>query len=328
VVRSSRNGTATPPAVVLVGGRGTRLWPLTEHIPKPLLPLGGRPILAHTFDQLRRAGIRRVTLASGYLPTRIERHFGRAYDGLAIEYRVEPQPLGTAGAIRFAAEGLVGSFLALNGDSLREADLSRLLAFHREAGALATILLTRVDDPSRYGLVRLEGGGRVAGFLEKPRKEEIDTHLINAGVYVLEPEVFDLIPAGKEVSIEREVFPVLAESKALFGVSLPGYWLDVGTPRSYLQAHLDLLARTADVVKDPRAAVGEGVTLVPPVHVEANAVVGECARVGPYVHVGRGAAIGAGARIRRSALLAGAAVPPGVVLDHAIVAPDVGVVPA
>ena len=170
--------------------------------------------------------------------------FGASHGNLALEYAIEMQPLGTGGAIGFAARELDGTFFALNGDSLREADLGELVRFHRSTGAKATILLTPVADPSRYGLVRVASDGRVETFLEKPRPEEIDTDLINAGLYVLEPEVLELVPEERSVSIEREVFPRLAADGSVYGVALPGYWLDVGTPESYLQAHRDVLERS------------------------------------------------------------------------------------
>ncbi len=284
-----------------------------------MLPLAGRPLLAYTFDHLRRHGVSRAVLSCGYLPTQIEEHFGRETDGLALEYRVEPEPLGTGGAIRFGAEGIEETFLALNGDSLRAADLDALVAFHRERGARATILLTPVPDPTRYGLVRLANGGRVSGFLEKPRPEEIDTDLINAGLYVLEPDVLDLVPPGKAVSIEREVFPRLVEEGTLHGLALPGYWLDVGTPESYLQAHRDVLERNvetevgaalgADYVSvDPTATVSPDARLVPPVLVGPDAVVGAGARVGSLAVVGAGATIGAGAIVEDAVVGAGAQV--------------------
>jgi mannose-1-phosphate guanylyltransferase len=212
-------------AVVLVGGEGTRLRPLTERTPKPMLPLGDRPLLAWTFDHLRSHGVDRIVLSCGYLPTAIEAHFGEQ-----AEYRVEPEPLGTAGAIRFGADGIRETFVAVNGDTLRGADLSALVAFHRERGAEATILLEPVEDPSRYGLVRVAEDGRVREFLEKPRPEEIDTNLINAGVYVLEPSVLDLIEPGRAVSIEREIFPQLVARGSCYGLATGGYWLDIGTP--------------------------------------------------------------------------------------------------
>ena len=229
------------PAVVLVGGLGTRLRPLTDRTRKDMLPLVDRPLLAYTFEHLRRYGVDRAVLSCGFLPTQIEEFFGERWEGLSLAYRVEEQTLGTGGAVRFAAEGLEETFYAVNGDSLREAELGELARFHRATGAKATILLTPVADPTRYGLVRLRPDGAVESFLEKPRPEEIDTNLINAGVYCLEPEVLDLIPSGRAVSIEREVFPRLVEQGACYGLALPGYWLDVGTPESYLQAHRDVL---------------------------------------------------------------------------------------
>jgi mannose-1-phosphate guanylyltransferase len=293
-----------------------------------MLPLLGRPLLAYTFDHLRAAGVRSVVLACGYLPDSIRNHFGNEFEGVQLEYRVEPEVLGTGGAIRFGAAEFGRTFLALNGDSLREADLRRLLDFHRRRRAKATVLLTRVDDPARYGLVRLDRRGRVRGFVEKPRPQEIDTDLINAGLYVLEPDVLDLIPPGKAVSIERDVFPVLAEEGSLYAIALPGYWLDVGTPESYLQAHFDLLLRRGRIEVDDAAVVSPSAYLVAPVVVEAGALVDGCARVGPFVHLGRGARVGAGAMVRRSAVLPRGVVTPGHLLAHAIVAPEIGAVTA
>ena len=203
-------------AVILVGGEGTRLRPLTKRTPKPMLPLVDRPLLAYTFEHLRRHGVERAVLSCGYLPTPIEEHFGARYGELALDYRVEPSPLGTGGGIRFGAGGLETTFVALNGDVLHGADLGAMLAFHRETGAAATILLVPVEDPSRYGLVRCGDDGRVRAFVEKPRPEEVDTNLINAGLYVLEPVVLDLVPPGRPVSIERDVFPQLVSDGLLY----------------------------------------------------------------------------------------------------------------
>jgi mannose-1-phosphate guanylyltransferase len=301
------------PAVILVGGQGTRLRPLTERIRKDMLPLVDRPMLAFTFEHLRRHGVRRGVVSCGYLPTQIKEHFGASYGGLELSYRVEAQPLDTAGGIGFAARGIEESFFALNGDSLRDADLDEIVRFHREAGAKATILLTPVADPSRYGLVRLGSDGRVSTFLEKPRPQEIDTDLINAGLYVLEPEILELIPAGRPVSIERDVFPRLAEEGSVYGIALDGYWLDVGTPESYLQAHRDVLERSfsteigdalgADfTLVDPTARVHAGARLIPPVYVGPDAVVEDGARAGSL------AVIGAGSRLARGALVENAVV--------------------
>ena len=232
------------PAVILVGGQGTRLLPLTERTRKDMLPLVDRPLLAYTFEHLRRHGVRRGIVSCGYLPTQIREHFGNAYGELALDYEVEDAPLGTGGAIGFAARDLGETFFALNGDSLREADLDALLAFHRSTGARATILLTPVSDPSRYGLVRLAADGRVSSFLEKPRPEEIDTNLINAGLYVLEPSVLELIP--------RRVAPSRSSARCSrssarrdrsTGSRCRGTGSTSAMPAAYLQAQHDVLER-------------------------------------------------------------------------------------
>jgi len=289
-----------------------------------MLPLLGRPLIEYTFDHLRTADVSRIVLACGYLPDAIVEHFGAEIEGVPVEYKVEPTPLGTGGAIRFAADGADETFLALNGDSLREADLRHLLAFHRMRGAKATILLTRVHDPSRYGLVTTARGGRVTGFLEKPRPEEIVTDQINAGLYILEPEVLELIEPGRAVSIEREVFPQLVAEGSLFGLALPGYWLDVGTPASYLQAHLDLMARESGIAVDALARVSAGVHLCSPVVIGPGVEIQRGSRVGPFVHVGSGARVAEGALLQNTAVLPRAHVGIGARLKGAIVAPEIG----
>jgi mannose-1-phosphate guanylyltransferase len=320
----------TLPAVVLVGGEGTRLRPLTERTRKDMLPLVDRPLLAFTFEHLRRHGVERTIVSCGYLPAQIREHFGDAYGGLGLEYCVEEVPLGTGGGIAFAGRGLTETFFALNGDSLREADLAELVAYHRRVGAKATILLTPVADPSRYGLVRTAADGRVETFLEKPRPEEIDTNLINAGLYVLEPEVLELVPAGGSVSIEREVFPRLAAEGSVYGLAMPGYWLDVGTPDSYLQAHRDVLERTfVSEVGDalgteyafvhPSANVHPEARLVPPVFVDERATLAPGVRAGSLAVIGAAASLEAGAVVENAVVGAGAIVGAGAVVAGSIV---------
>ena len=317
-------------AVILVGGLGTRLRPLTDRTRKDMLPLVDRPQLAYTFEHLRRFGVTRAIVSCGYLPTQIQEHFGDGYGDLRLEYRIEEEPLGTGGAIRFAAHDIDETFFALNGDSLRETDLEALLAFHRERATRATILLTPVEDPSRYGLVRVNGDGRVLSFLEKPRPEDIDTNLINAGMYVLEPDVLELIPPDRPVSIEREVFPQLAHEGAVYGVALPGYWLDIGTPDAYLQAHRDVLERKfvtelgealgADyTLVDATAEVSPDARLVPPVWVGPGAVVAAGARIGSLAVIGAGARIGACAEIESSVVGAGAGIGEATTVSGSIV---------
>jgi mannose-1-phosphate guanylyltransferase len=322
------------PAVILVGGQGTRLRPLTDTTRKDMLPLVDRPLLAYTFEHLARHGVQQAVISCGHLPDQIGATFGDRYGTLSLEYAVEPEPRGTGGGIAFAARGLAGSFLALNGDSLREADLDQLVAFHRSRGAKATILLTAVADPSRYGLVRLAGDGRVESFLEKPRPEEIDTDLINAGLYVLEPEALEHVPDGRPVSIEREVFPRLAEEGSVYGLALAGYWLDVGTPESYLQAHRDVLERSFRTevgeelgpdftLVDPSAEIHPDARLVPPVYVGPGALLEAGARAGSLAVVGAGTRLGAGTVVEnavvgaRTTIGAGSLVVGSIVGDHA-----------
>jgi mannose-1-phosphate guanylyltransferase len=328
----------TLPAVILVGGQGTRLRPLTERIRKDMLTLVDRPLLAFTFEHLRRHGVRRGIVSCGYLPTQIKEHFGSSYGDLELEYRVEDEPLGTAGGIAFAAHELAETFFALNGDSLRDADLGEIVRFHRETGARATILLTPVADPSRYGLVRLAPDGRVSTFLEKPRPEEIDTNLINAGLYVLEPDVLHGVPPGRAVSIERDVFPRLADEGSVFGIALEGYWLDVGTPDSYLQAHRDVLERSfgseigdalgADfTLVHETARIHAGARLVPPVYVGPGAVVEDGARAGSLAVLGAGSQLARGALVEsavigaRATIGAASAVVGSIVGDDAQIGP-------
>jgi mannose-1-phosphate guanylyltransferase len=322
------------PALVLVGGQGTRLRPLTDRTRKDMLPRVDRPLLAYTFEHLARHGVERAIVSCGYLPDQIEASFGVEHDGMTLEYAVEDEPLGTGGAIGFAGRELESSFFALNGDSLREADLGEMVAFHRSTGAKATILLTPVADPSRYGLVRTAADGRVETFLEKPRPEEIDTDLINAGLYVLEPEVLELVPLGRAVSIEREVFPRLAEEGSVYGIALPGYWLDVGTPDSYLQAHRDVLERIfqtrvgdalgADfMLVDESATVHPQAKLVPPVYVGPNAVVDAGARLGSLAVLGAEARLAEGCLVENAIVGARTAVGAGASVVGSIVGDDV-----
>jgi mannose-1-phosphate guanylyltransferase len=326
----------TLPAVILVGGQGTRLWPLTERTRKDMLPLVDRPLLAYTFEHLARHGVERGIVSCGHLPGQIQGAFGDRYTSLSLEYVVEDEPLGTGGAIGFAGRRLEGSFFALNGDSLREADLGALVEFHRSTGAKATILLTPVPDPSRYGLVRTAADGRVESFLEKPRPEEIDTDLINAGLYVLEPEVLELVPAGRPVSIEREVFPALAAEGSVYGTALPGYWLDVGTPESYLQAHRDVLERLFQTeigdalgpdftLVDPTADVHRGARLVPPVYVGPGAMVAEGARLGSLAVLGAGSHLEGGSIVENAVVGARTRVGRDVSVVGSIVGDDVEV---
>jgi mannose-1-phosphate guanylyltransferase len=318
-------------AVILVGGSGTRLRPLTLRTPKPMLQLVDRPLLAYLFDQLAAAGVERAILACGYLPDALVAHFGyggAVASGLALEYVVEEEPLGTAGAARLAASGRVhDSFLLLNGDILSEHDLSALIALHRARHASATIALVRVEDPSRYGVVECDDDGTVLRFVEKPAPGESTSDLVNAGAYVLEPSVLDSIPAGRAVSIEREIFPALV-GHGLAARALDGYWSDVGTPESYLAAHTRLLAdglggRPGPVGIDPTAVLETGSEVRPPSFVGPHVVVQAGATVGPLASIGAGAIIGARSIVEHAVVQAGARVGEDCVIRDVVIGPGV-----
>jgi mannose-1-phosphate guanylyltransferase len=304
-------------ALVLVGGEGTRLRPLTLTQPKPALPLVDRPLTRHTVDWLARHGVTDVVMACGFRPEDLRSALGDAIPrGPRITYLEEPEPLGTAGPLRLAADrGLLEErFLMLNGDVVADLDLSALVAAHTEGSRIATLGLYPVEDPSSYGLVRTSADGEILAFVEKPEPAEIDTDEINAGTYVLERRIADLIPAGRAVSIEREVFPRLV-GRGLYGLRLDGYWSDVGTPQRYLQASWDILEGVVRTDYDRRN--GGGPLIADPAEVATDATVGPRAIVGP------GSVIGAGAVISESVLLDGCRVGEGAEVRGSILAAGV-----
>ena len=285
-------------AVVLVGGEGTRLRPLTLTQPKPALPLVDRPFIGYMVEWLGRHGIDEVVMACGFKAEGLRTALGDSVPGgPTITYVEEDEPLGTAGPVRLAADrGLLGDrFMVLNGDSLTDLDLTALQDQHEETGAVVTLGLHPVDDPSSFGLVRRAEDGEVLGFLEKPEPDEIDTDEVSAGMYVIERQVLDLIPAGRAVSIEREVFPRLV-GQGLYGRRLEGYWVDIGTPARYLQASWDILEGVVETAVQPTA---EGILI------EEGASVSSAAEVGPRAVVRRASEVADGARITDSVLLEG-----------------------
>jgi mannose-1-phosphate guanylyltransferase len=307
-------------AIVLVGGEGTRLRPLTLTVPKPALTLVDRPFLAYMVEWLADHGVTEVVLACGFLPDVLREALGdgkRA--GARIRYVAEPEPRGTAGAIRFAAEELGGDlddrFLALNGDVLTDLDLTALLRAHEGHGARATLGLAPVEDSSVYGLVRTGEDGEVLEFTEKTGEEAPGE--VNAGMYVLERSVLDLIPPGREVSIERDVFPRLV-GEGLFGLRLDGYWMDIGTPERYLQASWDILEGRVETRVTPNA---------PGLLVDPSARVAENATVGPRVVLGPGCRVEPGAQVLDSVLMEGCVVGEGARVTGSILAPRVEVAP-
>jgi mannose-1-phosphate guanylyltransferase len=299
-------------AIVLVGGFGTRLQPLTLEVPKQMLPIVHVPMIERVVVGLARYGVTEAILSLGYRPD----VFAAAYPdgtcaGVRLHYAVEPEPLDTAGAIRFAARhaGVEETFVVVNGDVINDFDLRALVAMHRRTGAEGTIHLTAVDDPSRYGVVPTDDTGRVLGFIEKPPAGEAPTNWINAGTYVLEPSVLDRIPDGRKVSVERETFPAMVAAGGLFALQDACYWVDAGTPATYLQVNRDL-------VTGQRAPAEPGIH--PGAHVHAAAQVSGSV-IGPGVTVGPGAVvedsvvldrsdIGAGARVSGSSVGVGSSV--------------------
>jgi NDP-sugar pyrophosphorylase family protein len=307
-------------AIILVGGQGTRLRPLTDHVPKNVVPLCNVPFLTYPIEQLKKAGVKDVVFSVGYKPEAIRRIYqdGRRW-GVRIHYAIEKKPLGTAGAIKNAERFVTGHpVFVLNGDILSDLDLARLRAFHRKSRAVATLGLTRVEDPSAYGLVLLDRKGRVQKFQEKPAQEEMVTNVINAGIYLFEPEVFRYIPAGLPYSAERALFPnLLGVGAPLYGYVGQGYWQDIGTPRKYLTSHWDVLAGRFKVYAKLRKARegvywGRGVRCGRDVVVRGPAIVGDgCvledgARIQPFTVLGNRCRVGRGSTLSKCLLWEGA----------------------
>jgi mannose-1-phosphate guanylyltransferase len=305
-------------ALVLVGGEGTRLRPLTLTRPKPALPLVDRPFIRYMVEWLSRHGIDEVVMACGFKPDGLRAALGDELPGgPTIAYVEEDEPLGTAGPVRLAADrGLLDDrFMVLNGDVLADLDLSALQRQHEGTGAVASLALYPVDDPSSYGLVRRAEDGVVLDFLEKPEPDAIDTDEVSAGAYVLERAVVDLIPPGRAVSIEREVFPQLV-GRGLYGRRLEGYWMDIGTPERYLAASWDILEGRVET---------DVVATAPGLFIDVGAEVDDSAEIGPLGVVHDGCVVGDAARVARSVLMENCRVGAGSTIDGAILAPEVEV---
>jgi NDP-sugar pyrophosphorylase family protein len=322
-------------AIVLVGGEGTRLRPLTYGTPKPMVPIMNVPFLARTLERLRRADIRDVILAAGYMPQAIVEYFGDgAQLDMSITYAIEERPLGTAGALKNVESSITGPFFVLNGDVLTSLDLRAMREYHEQKGGLGTLHLIRVEDPSPFGCVVHGADGRIRAFVEKPPKGEEPTDEINAGTYLLEREILDFIPAGRNVSIERATFPeVIAAGRALYAYTTADYWLDLGRPEQYLAAHRDIFSGAMPLAEKP-GTTGDGSAashaqrgVVPPVYMGVDVVVDASATVGPNVVLGRGCSVGADATVRESVLWERVSVGTGAVIEEAIIASDVTVGP-
>jgi len=307
-------------AVVLAGGFGTRLRPLSCTRPKLLFPVGSKPLLDWTIERLAKSGTREVILAVNYMTEAFVQRYGKPRQKPKIIFSRDPhpaantltlfqRPLRTGGPIK-NAEKLIGRrepFFVLNGDVLSNLDYARLMESHRSnKKATATIALYRVEDPSRYGVAELAKDNRVLRFIEKPPREKAPSNLINAGIYVLEPKIFDYIPSGKPVSIEREVFPKLAEEGKLYGYNFDGLWIDIGEPEDYLKANklwLDHEIRRNNIGKE--VSIEEGVEIKTPSTIDNGTVIGEKSEIGPHVTIGEHVTIGKGVHIENSIIFPG-----------------------
>jgi mannose-1-phosphate guanylyltransferase len=319
-------------ALILAGGEGTRLRPLTSTVPKPVVGLVDRPFIRFMLDWLATHDVDDVVMSCGFMAGGVRDVLGDGSAfGIRLRYVEEPRPLGTGGALKFAESLLDERFLMLNGDVLTDMDLTAQVARHEAVGAVATLALHPVEDPSRYGLVRLEADGAVREFVEKPSPDQIDTNTISAGAYVLERSVLDLLEPDRPASIERDVFPRLV-GQGLHGYVHEGYWLDVGTPESYLQGTFDILEGT--VATQVSARMGDRFTcvedrvdnagrIIPSALVESGCRIGEGARIGPRVVLEHDVAVGAHSTVEGSVVMRGAQIGEHCTLSGCILAGDV-----
>jgi len=324
-------------AVILAGGEGTRLRPLTLSTPKPVVPIADRPLLQHQIDLLATAGVREVVFSVAYRPERVQGVFGDgARAGCRIDYAVEDTPLGTGGAVRNAVPHLDDRTIVFNGDVLTDVDLPAVVALHARTRAAATIVLTPVPNPAAFGLVEADADGRVRRFVEKPQPDQITTDTINAGIYVIETAALDLIPPGVPHSIERAFFPALiARGDRVMAHVHRGYWIDIGTPEKYLQVHRDILAGRFPIALDgqgrdgalvhPDAAVEPGAAMRGPLYVGPGCRVQAGAELSPGAVLVRDVRVCAGARVADSVLWDGVVVGPGARIEGALLAARVQV---
>lgn len=323
-------------AVILSGGEGTRLRPLTSTMPKPSVPLVNRPMISYMVDWLAGHGVRDIVMSVGFMADGLRAALDDAgHAGVTIRYVEEPKPLGTAGAVKHAEPLLDERFLVLNGDVLTAFDISEQIARHESTGARATLALVPVDDPSAYGLVLTDADNRIEAFLEKPSPEQVpDNPRINAGAYVLQRDVLAMIEPGQNRSFEHDVFPHLP-SDEIYAFDADGYWLDLGTPERYLTATRDLLDNKLDSWLSERLMSGGQIVapgvdvsaarLTAPVVIDDGCVIGSGSRIGAYTVLGHGCRLGEGCELERAVLQRGCVVGDRAVVTDAILGPGVQV---
>jgi NDP-sugar pyrophosphorylase family protein len=328
---------ATMKAVILAGGEGTRLRPLTLTTPKPVVPVVDRPFLRHQIDLLVRAGVTEIVFSLAYQPQHIEAVFGDGSAfGLAIRYAVEETPLGTGGAVKNAEPLLDARTVVLNGDILTDLDLAGVIAAHERAGAAATLVLAPVPNPAAYGLVETDGSGRVGRFIEKPDPSQITTNTINAGIYILETRILELMPQGVPHSIERAFFPALLARGDLVRAHVHrGYWIDIGTPEKYLQVHRDILGGAFPVRLEGSpssggwihagARVEEGARLQGPFYLGPGCRIAAGAEIGPQAVLVAEVKAEGGAHVRDSVVWAGTEIAPEAEVEGSLLGPRVRV---
>ena len=295
-------------AVILVGGQGTRLRPLTANTPKAMVPVLNKPFLEYVIGHLVRHNIRDIILAQGHLAQPIEDHFGNGRRfGVKLTYTVEESPLGTAGAVKNAQRYLDGSFLVLNGDIFTDLDITAMLKFHREKKAGVTIALTPVEDPTSYGLVETNPAGRVMRFLEKPSREQVTTNMINAGTYIVEADVLAQVPGQTKFSFERQLFPSLLEQgEPIYAYPSPAYWIDIGNPAKYFRLNKDLLSgKSVHYIssQDRGIIIGQNCRLHPTAEIEGPSVIGSNCTIGRKVTINGPVVIGADCHLHNGAVV-------------------------
>jgi NDP-sugar pyrophosphorylase family protein len=295
--------------LVLAGGFGTRLRPLSCSRPKALFPIANKPLIDYTLESLSKADVETVILSVYYMAESLVRYLGPTKYNLGILYSREQRPLGTGGPIKKAKDMLNGEkFMVMNGDLLTDLDYKQLINYHEEKGGIATVALTQVNDPYRYGSVELDWEGRITRFVEKPEFGMAPSNLINAGIYILEPEIFDYIPDGKKIRIETDVFPKLAEEQKLYGYESHGFWMDIGEPVDYLAANATVLAKQRSIVKPESVQIDPSAIIRGPCNFGENIKIGADSRIGPNVSLADDVQIGKGCRVENSIIYAGAVI--------------------
>ena len=294
--------------LILVGGEATRLRPLTCNMPKAMVPVLNVPFLEHVIGYLGKHGIKDIVLAQGHLYKPMDDYFqdGRRFD-IKLTYALEAKPMNTAGAVKNAEQFLKDRFFVLNGDIFTDLDLTDMLRFHQEKKAKITIALTPVEDPTAYGLIETDSEGRVTRFLEKPSRDQITTNMINAGTYILEPEVLRDIPPNLNYSFERQLFPGLLErGEPVYAYSSSSYWIDIGTPEKYYQLHQDLLngqSRGYEITRSQEIQIGKGCRIDPTCQLQGPLLIGENSSIGPGVKLIGPVALGSGCTVHEDAVV-------------------------